>query len=172
MANMVWAIESTLSNDLLGGRNGYEAALALVDLLKQLTPPLPPGPALLETDALIRFVLATSVPENWIPFIPVHVEGSNREIQLQRAQMLRTLFDPPTPIEPRGVLLRYGLPSESYFVHEEEVPRAGAIITRRYQRVRWSNGETYLWLGRRKSTGRGEGSSGLQFDQIRPSTST
>jgi hypothetical protein len=172
MANMVWAIESTLPNDLLGGMNGYEAALALVDLLKQLTPPLPPGPALLETDALIRFVLATSVPENWIPFIPVHVEGSNREIQLQRAQMLRTLFDPPTPIEPRGVLLRYGLPSESYFVHEEEVPRAGAIITRGYQRVRWSNGETYLWLGRRKSTGRGEGSSGLQFDQIRPNTST
>lgn len=32
----------------------------------------------------------------------------------------------------------------------------------------WINGETYLWVGRRKRTGRGEGSSGLRFDVVLP----
>jgi hypothetical protein len=30
------------------------------------------------------------------------------------------------------------------------------------------DGGTYLWLGRRKSVGRGEGSSGLRFDTADP----
>ena len=49
---------------------------------------------------------------------------------------------------------------------EEEVPRAGARITRAYQLARWSGGATLLWVGRRKGAGRGEGSSGLRFDQM------
>jgi hypothetical protein len=51
-------------------------------------------------------------------------------------------------------------------VPEEEVPRAGAVVTRSFQRTRWHGGATCLWLGRRKENGRGEGSSGLRFDQI------
>jgi hypothetical protein len=52
-----------------------------------------------------------SVPENWIPLIPVHVDASKREIQLQRGAMLR-LFEgeaDPAPIRPRTSLLRTGL---------------------------------------------------------------
>ena len=52
---------------------------------------------------------------------------------------------------------------------EEEVPREGARITRAYQLARWMDGSTYLWLGRRKTVGRGEGSSGLRFDTTEPS---
>ena len=37
---------------------------------------------------------------------------------------------------------------------------------RHYQYARWIDGSTFLWLGRRKSTGRGEGSSGLRFDRV------
>jgi hypothetical protein len=37
-------------------------------------------------------------------------------------------------------------------------------VTRAYQLARWIDGGTYLWLGRRKTVGRGEGSSGLRFD--------
>ncbi len=168
MANMVWAVETTIPNDRLGGKNGYEAATALVALIRQLAAPAPVGAPLLETNALIRYVVQNSVPENWIPFIPVRIVGSNREVQMQRAQMLRTLVAPPVPVEPRGELLRYGLPDGPYHIFEEEIPRAGTIVTRSYQRVRGADGTTHLWLGRRKSTGRGEGSSGLQFDQIRP----
>lgn len=72
-----------------------------------------------------------------------------------------------TPVEPRGAILRVGLDKgQSYFINEEEVPRAGAVITRTYQRSRWWDGRIYTWLGRRKQTGRGQGSSGLAFDRI------
>jgi hypothetical protein len=74
-----------------------------------------------------------------------------------------------TVIQPRGQLLRMGLDTQqSYFVHEEEVPRAGVIVTRKYQRARGPSGEVFTWVGRRKETGRGEGASGLVFDQIVP----
>jgi hypothetical protein len=35
-----------------------------------------------------------------------------------------------------------------------------------YQRTRWYNGSTFLWIGRYRETGRGQGSSNLRFDQI------
>jgi hypothetical protein len=54
----------------------------------------------------------------------------------------------------------------SYFIEEEEVPRAGRLVQRVFQRARWHNGSTFLWLGRRSQTGRGEGSSGLTFDYV------
>lgn len=57
-------------------------------------------------------------------------------------------------------------PPQPYFLHEEEVLKAGTQVTRTYQRVRWWNGQIYTWLGRRKQTGRGQGSSGLEFDRI------
>ena len=42
-------------------------------------------------------------------------------------------------------------------------------MSRAYQLSRWIDGTTFLWLGRRKTTGRGEGSSGLHFDTTEPS---
>jgi hypothetical protein len=70
------------------------------------------------------------------------------------------------------MILRTGLDEadgrQAYFIHEEEVPRAGIIVTRTFQRARWFDRKVYTWLGRRKETGRGEGASGLVFDQIVP----
>jgi len=47
---------------------------------------------------------------------------------------------------------------------EEAVPRAGLRVQLTKQRVRWVDGSTDVWLGRKVLTGRGEGSSGLKFD--------
>ena len=75
-----------------------------------------------------------TVPENWIPFIPVHFKGSNREIQLQRAAMPRIFEEDsehPKKIQPRTKLLRFGLdqePKEIYKINEEEVPRSGVRV--------------------------------------------
>jgi hypothetical protein len=55
----------------------------------------------------------------------------------------------------------------SYYIHEEEIPRAGVRVTKSFQRTRWLNGEVFVWLGMKKKSGRGEGSSGLAFDQIK-----
>ena len=72
---------------------------------------------------------------------------------------------PPQRVEPRTPLLRQNLPA-AYFVHEEEVPRAGVRVTQTYQRARRPDGSVVVWYGARKATGRGEGSSGLAFDRL------
>lgn len=173
MANMVWGVEDVIPGVIGSGIKGYEAA---TDLMRHLTRELSdePPPDLAETDAKIQYKLGTTVPENWIPFIAVRKPDSNREIRLQRAAMPRLIVeDPNAVVEPRGALLRHGLdlePPQPYFVHEEEVLRAGAIVARSYQRTRWWDGRIYTWLGRRKRVGRGEASSALKFDQIVPNT--
>lgn len=165
MANMVWAVEATIPDGLGTGRDGFEAAAALVALLGQLVDaPAEPEPE--ETAAPVRYVAGTTVPENWIPFIPVHVPGSNRQVQLQRAAMPRLIEGlPEDDIPPRGDVLRPDGPA-AYFVHEEEIGKAGVVVTRSYQRTRSSDGTTYLWLGRRKKVGRDARASGLRFDQV------
>src|SRR5262249_41401778 len=108
-----------------------------------------------------------SVPENWIPFIPVHVPGDNREVQLQRAAMPSGVD--ASPVRPRTTLLREGLDAgQPYFVNEEEVPRAGTRLTLAYNRTRWRHGRPVVWLAIRRGTGRGERSSGLAFDLLTP----
>jgi hypothetical protein len=175
VADMVWGIEKTIPLPTGETKPGLEAArqtLAffqnqLAAALGGVTPPPPVAPA-----APIRYDVMTSVPENWIPFIPVHVPGSNRTIQLQRAAMPRTLAgdpNPPVKVQPRTVLLRQGLdqtPPQPYFVHQEEVSRAGARLVQTFQRTRWTDGSVFTWLRVRKQTGRGEGSSGLGFDEL------
>jgi hypothetical protein len=77
--------------------------------------------------------------------------------------------NPPEKIKPRTGLMRDGLdqlPPQPYFLHEEEVPRAGVRVTQAFQRTRWHDGRVYTWVGVRKQTGRGEGHSGLAFDRV------
>lgn len=170
MANMVWGVERAIQLPSGEAKRGREAADETRGFFERKvgSQPLVVAPA---SGAKVRYKVMTSVPENWIPMIPVHVAGDNREMQLQRAAMLRIIEgDPaaPVPVEPRTSLLRSGLdelPQLGYFLHEEEVPRAGALVTQSFQRTRWRDGRAWLWLGVRKQTGRGEGSSGLAFDQ-------
>jgi len=148
MANMVWGVENLVPSQAGKGISGYETS----------QPGAGPGP-LTTTDenVKIRYVLGTTVPKNWIPFIAVHQEGSVSEIRLQRARMVGG--DPP-----RGRLLRE--PGSPYFIEEEEVPRTGAYVERSWQRARWIGGRTFVWIGRKKTAGRGEGWSQLVFDQV------
>ncbi len=171
MTNMVWAVEERIPGLLGSGVDGFESATALADFFARHAPedetPTEAG------DATVRYVLGTSVPENWIPFVARHRPGSQRLIRLQRASMPRlTDAVPGTRVEPRGRILRTGLVGvdvrQPYFLHEEEVPRAGAIVTRSFQRARWFDGKVYTWLGRRKEMGRGQGASGLEFDRVVP----
>lgn len=175
---MVWGVETMVPLASGEPKRGVETARELRTFYEQwLEQAIEEGdvtPEEIEFKADIRYQVMTSVPENWIPFIPVHVPGSNREIQLQRAAMPRILEgDPELPekVRPRTTLMRPGLdqsPKAPYFVHEEEVPRAGVRLHQAYQRTRWRNGAVFTWLGIRKQTGRGERSSGLAFDQIVP----
>lgn len=173
MANMVWGVERTIPAPDGRGRSGVLAGRetrAFHERLVALGGPaaLPP---LLPNDAKIRYELMSAVPEHWIPFIPVHVSGGQRAIQLQRAAVPRHIprdpLTPPAMVRPRTSLLRTGLDAgKAYFLPEEEVPRSGARVTQTFRRARWHDGSVHVWVSGRKQTGRGEGSSGLAYDHI------
>jgi len=156
MANIVWGVEEIIPDQTGVGINGNDAA----DKTEIQPPPI------VGSTASIRYVLGTTVPENWIPFSAVHTPGSNQDIVFQRAAMPK--LDPASAatIKPKGILLNEVQPH--YFVNEEEIPRAGTLVRRSYQRTRWYNGATFLWIGRTRETGRGQGNSNLRFDQIEP----
>jgi hypothetical protein len=113
---------------------------------------------------LPRYRLATTVPANWIPFVPAAVGLG--VINLQRATMLYNEVDvAPQSIDAMTRLLRFDTPEEPLLsLNEETVLRAGIKVQLTKQRVRWLDGRTYTWLGRKVITGRGEGSSYLKFD--------
>jgi len=161
MVNMAWGIEDIIPDATSKGINGHDAA--------DKTGVIPEAVA--GSDAKIRYVLGTTVPENWIPFLPVQLPGSNQDIRFQLAMMPK--IDKPGEFEfvkAKGVLLnereKDGANNKPYFINEEEIPYSGAIVTRSYQRARWYNGKTCVWISRRRETGMGEGSSRLAFDQI------
>jgi hypothetical protein len=169
VADMVWGIEKTVPLASGISRPGSEVAKQTLNYLQSLVPGGGTPPTLATA---VRYQAMNSVPENWIPFIPVHVPNNNREIQLQRAAMPRILLRDPTPaqkVQPLTSLLRQGLdltPAQTYFLHEEEVPRASARLTQYYLRSRWLQGQVYTWLRVQKQMGRGEASSGLAFDRL------
>jgi hypothetical protein len=148
MANIAWAVEAIVPSQIGSGMSGYEASRSSEgERLRVIE----------DENVRIAYVAGTTVPKNWIPFIPVHAEGRVSEIRLQRGRMAGG--EPP-----RGQLLRET--RSPYFLEEEEIPRAGIHVERSWQRVRWIQGRTLIWVGRRKTAGRGEGSSHLVFDQI------
>src|SRR5262249_50961068 len=117
--------------------------------------------------APIQYTLMTSVPENWIPFVPIHMStAGNRAVPLQRAAMPRIIGNDPAglpqslrKVEPRTALLRDGLDNPApapYFLFQEEVPRAGTRVYQQYERTRWIGGAPQVWLRVRRETGRGE----------------
>jgi hypothetical protein len=171
VSNMVWGIETTVQLPDGSSRRGREVALELHAKFQSAVPDVPPPAP--ENDARLKYVLMTSVAEHWIPFIPVHLENDNRQIQLQRAAMPRLLEGQegvtPEKILPRTWLMREGLDDgQPYYVAEEEVERAGTIVETRWQRCRWRNGRVVVWLGHTRTTGRGEATSGLAFDVLEP----
>lgn len=174
IANMVWGVESQIPLATGKSKSGKEAGYELRAKLQQLLDASNPKREEIDSQAKIRYQLVNSVPEQWIPFVPVHLDNSKREIQLQRGAMPRILEnDPNTPkkIEPRTSLLRVGLDHSnfnSYFVHEEGIPSVGIKVHKSFQRTRWYDGKVYNWLGIRKQIGKGAGNSGLAFDQIIP----
>lgn len=190
MANLVWAIEKKVDNMLGEGMDGHKAAVELLNYLQTLTQTgleVVEGEETaleVEESAVLKYVLSNTVPENWIPFIGIHLSGQNRAIQLQRASMPRLVNGETMAVRPRTQLLRNGFeydpsgelepyvnPSaydqnDPYFIHEEEVPRAGIKVKGTFQRARWYDGKIVQWYGHKKSYGKGEGSSGLKFDRV------
>ncbi|KUN95861.1 hypothetical protein AQJ84_22050 [Streptomyces resistomycificus] len=106
---------------------------------------------------LPAYAVQTIVPDYWFPLVPEAVRTA--EIRFRLAD----LTAPGLDSRPEGRLITPRL-----WVHEEEVPRDGAYVTRRPVLARWFDGSWHSWVRREKAPGTGESSSGLAFDTVRP----
>jgi len=143
-ANVAWAVEQRV--EATTGRP--------VDLGARTAAPAPAAPA----DDRWRFVLSTAVPDNWVPLVPVRT-GANGAIAFQRGRVAGATGT-------RGARGRVLEPRARLLINEEEIPREGARVVRRFQSARGTDGRLHVWIGRAKGPGRGEGASTLSFDMI------
>ena len=172
-ADMVWGVETRVPDGVGASQDGTQSARRFTDEIEARRPPVPPPP---DDAPALRFTLGTEVPESWIPFVPVHKPADTRAIRLQRAAMPRFVpaaqaGDPDVVqlVRPRTSILDPDVGSTAttrpaFFIEEEEVPRAGVVVSGRLRRARWLDGRAVLWHGRTVQTGRGEADSGLRFD--------
>ena len=148
MANLAWAIEKQVVSPTGGSIDRDEAFHAR--RAAELRPDRQPA----STPLIYR--LGGDVPEHWIPLAPV-AQDDQGTVRLRRARLVGRSLETPGPL---GEILK----PDGLSLHEEEVPRAGARVTRAWRLARAPDGSTHLWMGRRKGAGSGPGYSGLLFD--------
>ena len=141
MANLVWGVERVVQS--ADGRPvNRNRQVAKVSLRQQV-----PGDL---ADAAIVYRLMTPVPDNWVPFVAVPAPDGG--VELERRPLLHFRDDGTTDVtHPIGVLLNEG--GHRLRIAEEEVPRDGAVVTRRYQLARTPDGGTVA-VDRPPQTGR------------------
>lgn len=115
----------------------------------------PPAPAPLDAPSALAYRLASLLPANWFPLLPVTTPAGGL------ALIIGTVEDQPR--SPAGRLIaRLSVPG--FQLPQHEVSRAGLRLQRVASRTRASDGTASLWLGRRRTIGAGEASSGLRYD--------
>ncbi len=156
MAAMAWAVEHKLQGARDGAIDGYES------YRKRIADDPPPGARkAVPGGPEIYYLLETTVPDNWIPMVPI--QAPDRARYFRRGTMERPTANGFTDIKARSAILE---PDRPFFVRDQAIPRAGTEVSRYFRRTRWSDGSTYTWLGRKNRRGRGPGWSGLAFDVI------
>ena len=199
MANMVWGVEqraddgcgSTLDTNLLAAKVKdfiEEGNREILDSATYKVSKDEDGNVDIHTDdrkAALRYVVQTSVPLNWIPFVPQHLENEKgyedflggREVILRRGKMPLAVLKEGTkdelpqylPVRPLTSILRKGIEGSKekpLFINEEEVQGVGTVLRKNCQRSRWLKGETYNWMGYYKQIRNTQGVSGLEFDKL------
>ena len=149
MANLAWAIENIVPDDEGRARDRNDRG----GFAEEGEASAPNPPAI----APLRYDLAEYPPPNWIPLVPVQLEDGS-SITLRLGTLLGKDGERRLP---EGKILVPG-----GFVYEEEVPRSGTRVRSRYQFCRRLNGQRHLWVSRERTSGKGEGGSGLRFDRV------
>jgi hypothetical protein len=158
MANLAWAVEHKVENVRGRAFDRHEVYLAQRPDAGDLVSAVP-------EDADLAYRFLTDVPEHWIPLVPTPTAGA--AAKLRRGAVLQNVPAGAQPARAQGRLLE---PERDLRLFDEEVPRAGAHVTRGFQMARWTDGSSHLWMSRRKRAGRGEGWSGLRFDVLKMGT--
>jgi hypothetical protein len=148
MANMAWAVERSVQGPSGAARNRA----------REHDEPKPGAPGPVAT-AELDYLLQTSVPGRWIPYLP----SSSRYRAIELVQGRIPAIDGTLP-EPLGVLLNR---ADTKFLKDAEIPREGVMVRRQPSVTRLPDGRYVRWTTRRTSIGRGDGASGLAFDGAR-----
>jgi hypothetical protein len=164
-ANLAWAVEALVERD--GEPADRRSTWFATQRAGQSAGPAPDGR---------HYLVQTTVPDYWIPLVPRRIAdppvvGAAGDVRLVLGRLARPgpgPDSPPVTGNPESRLLLDALAAGSAWLHEEEVPREGTTLTRRDQLSRWHGGERLQWTARRKTTGTGEGSSGLRHDVVDP----
>ena len=167
--NLVWAVEGIVPDGFAGGLDGNAAAAQTTEALRRLVPTPDAGAA--STDLATpgyAFKLASSAPENWLPFVS-QADAATGTSYLEQGVLERApglaLSGAAAFVQPRTALLQLR-PGAPYRVHEHEVPPTGVRVDGLCYRARWYDGRTVLWFGRQRGVASLGGSSGLVFDQL------
>lgn len=150
MANLAWAVERVVTEASGDARARTNEPGAHVQ------PDIGAGPV---PSAELDYRLSTTIPIHWTPYVPT--SDGYRSIELVRGR----IEGRPGP---RGRLLTEAAQQRLF---DAEVPRDGVLVARIPGVMRRADGRYERWIGRRVSTGRGEGSSGLAYDTARMRTS-
>ncbi len=166
-ADIVWGVERVVPGET-GEPVPWHRLAAQVSLRQSVPDDL--------DDAKLVYRLMSPLPENWIPFVAVPAKNrpaGSLATDLQRQPLIRFAQDGTVSlVHPRGTVLRTSdtadVTTDRLRIAEEEVPRDGIVVRRTFQLARTVDGRSVLWLGRSKTTGTGEGFSGLRFDTALP----
>ena len=135
-----------------------------------------------------KYSLMNTVPLNWIPFVPQHLNSEEerakykgfqggRETILRRGKMPYFFDGAYRAVRPLSSILAVvkdetrknpdGSPMEvPMFINEEQVQGVGTVIRKNCQRSRWLKGQTFTWMGYSKEIKHTQGVSGLEFDNL------
>jgi hypothetical protein len=151
MANLAWAIERKVESD------GGPVDRTERENLSRV--PTPPNPSTEATGAppILEYHLASPVPSNWYALVPEQQPAAAGTSPRAIAFRLAGATTPEGRILDELSRVR---------LHEEEVGRTGTVVSRRWKYARWIDGSTHVWVGRARMLGRGEGNSGLRFDEV------
>jgi len=139
-ANLCWALERKVQP-------------ASGDPRSRTDEPLPKSPEGQLADTDLRYLLATVVPDYWIPLVPVPLAPGTGGFFLRKGRTGET-----------DTALGVVLGPTPFDLQDEEVPREGVRVRRVAELARAVDGTTLRWVARRVGVGRGEGSSGLAYD--------
>lgn len=209
IANMVWGVETIVSDDCGGTLDANLYATQLQNIINERnkagepeqlpdtivfgqgkSPELEKAPGNNAPQAKFSYSLQSSVPFNWIPFIPQRLDTEEskkspffmggREIILRRGKMPCYIFNGEkfelNAVRPKSTIMRPSVDHDKkgnvvkespMVIHEEAVQATGIRLTKNYQRARWIGGKTYQWLGIYKRQAKTDATSGLIFDELK-----
>jgi hypothetical protein len=156
MADLAWGVELLV-------QDGLER---VVNRRSTWTAPARPPSGTRDVPA---YRVETVVPDYWIPLAPEQLPDQ-QSIHLRLVPLEVDDGGTESTANPKGRVLVANDSDGNLWLYDEEVPREGIQVDRVYRYARWLDGRTSLWSARRRGTGAGEGSSGLRFDILDPSS--